>query len=355
MDRSQILDVGRFVAITFVMLYHFYSRWFELYPYGQQCDIFSHGNLGVEYFFILSGYLIIQSLDRSKDFLSFWKKKMRRLWPALLVSSIMIFFICEVLDRGNVMPMWHDWQNLLASITFISPDLFGKLGWNVNYINGSYWFLWVEIQFLFVVSVIFFLSRKNAKRNILMVFTLGYIVLYIAQRVIANVQTTNRLGIEMSNALITGFSEWFGIFNFFRYSPFFLLGIMFFLLRTNQERKIVLYFILSVVVQMGCETWRWTSAQLGWISVIVILWNMWTLWGEGIQNTQWMDKIAQLGTASYFVYLVHEPIGVMIINSTKTYEEWINMVIPVALIILFNIMGLLYYKAEKSFVKAIGI
>ena len=240
------------------------------------------------------------------------------------------------------MPMWHDWHNLLASITFISPDLLGKLGWNVAYINGSYWFLWVEVQFLAVASVVYFLNRKNAKRNLLIVFTIGYVMLYIAERIIANVQTTNRLGLEMSDILIAGFNEWFGIFNFFRYSSFFLLGMMFFLLHTNHDRKLVFYYILSIVIQLGCETWHWTLAQLGWISMIITLWIVWALWGEKIQTNRWLEKIAQLGTVSYFVYLVHEPIGVMIIHSIT--PQWISTVIPLLLIVSFFAIGIMYNK-----------
>lgn len=338
-NRDQILDIGRFVAILFVMLFHFYSRWFDLYPYENHFDYFSYGYLGVEFFFILSGYLIFPSLDKSQNIASFWKKKLIRLWPTLIICSLLIFIVCGALDHDNIMPTWHNWRNLIASITFLSPDLLNKLGWDVSYINGSYWFLWVEIQFLLVTSIVYFLNRNHAKRNCLLMYSFAYFAIYCMQRIVANVQTTNKLGLTLSDGFIANFHEWFVILNLLRFSAFFLFGMALYIIQTEQDKKMKYAYVLVVLIQFVCELWRWSVNEQLWIGLIIILCAIYIfvcMMIGGIPESKWLMPLAKFWAGSYFVYCIHEPIGVMLINRL--------CVNPIVIVIGFYLLGVLYHK-----------
>lgn len=338
-NRDQILDVGRFLAILFVMLFHFYSRWFDLYPYGNQANYFPYGYLGVEFFFILSGYLIFPSLSSSQSIISFWKKKIIRLWPTLFICSLLTFIVCSALDYDNIMPTWHNWQNLIASITFISPDLLNKFGWDVSYINGCYWFLWVEIQFLILTSIIYFVNKNHAKSNCLYIYAIAYFVLYGIQRVVTNVQTTNKLGLTLSEEFITNFSEWFVILNLFRYSAFFLLGMTLYMMQINKDKKLNYAYLSVVLIQFLCELWRWKAEEQMWIGMIILFFIVHTYIHtklNHVKETKWLYPFAQLGVGSYFVYCIHEPIGVLLIHRFG--------ISPVEIIIVLFALGVLYIK-----------
>jgi peptidoglycan/LPS O-acetylase OafA/YrhL len=88
-SRIDILDSYRFIAILSVMLYHYYSRWtppqnnVSYYPYGSGYDHFSLGWLGVQFFFIISGFVIAFTLTRTGSFTEFWKKRLIRLLPSM--------------------------------------------------------------------------------------------------------------------------------------------------------------------------------------------------------------------------------------------------------------------------------
>jgi peptidoglycan/LPS O-acetylase OafA/YrhL len=75
--RISILDGFRAVAIISVMLYHYFSRWtppnnkFSLYPYGNFYDYFVWGKLGVQFFFIISGFVIYFTLKKTENLASF--------------------------------------------------------------------------------------------------------------------------------------------------------------------------------------------------------------------------------------------------------------------------------------------
>ena len=73
MDRIKILDGFRALAIISVMLFHYFSRYttIGLYPYKDRYDFFSLGALGVQFFFIISGFVIYFTLKKTISILEF--------------------------------------------------------------------------------------------------------------------------------------------------------------------------------------------------------------------------------------------------------------------------------------------
>ena len=53
--------------------------------------------------------------------------------------------------------MRHKISNLLPGLSFISPDCWNLvIHRNFFWINGSYWSLWVEVQFYLLASLVYF-------------------------------------------------------------------------------------------------------------------------------------------------------------------------------------------------------
>ena len=83
--RIAILDGFRAVAIIFVMLFHYFTVWKDLYPYGDAfAGWFSHGYLGVHFFFIISGFVISMTLCRCATPSEFAVKRFARLWECIV-------------------------------------------------------------------------------------------------------------------------------------------------------------------------------------------------------------------------------------------------------------------------------
>lgn len=173
--RIDILDTYRAFSIFIVMLYHYYTRYTiphiseNLYPYGNKLDVFDFGFLGVNFFFIISGFVIIYSLQNTKTLVLFWKKRLIRLIPSMAICCLLLLIIFNLLDDHNLFPNSHHLFNLLPSLTFSSPELwsfvFSKLGITFHYLNGSFWSLWPEIQFYFLCSFIFFYNKEKFYKN----------------------------------------------------------------------------------------------------------------------------------------------------------------------------------------------
>jgi peptidoglycan/LPS O-acetylase OafA/YrhL len=103
------LDLIRAVAITWVMLYH--SSLFGLT--SQRHWLVKFGWMGVDLFFVLSGYLIAGQLLRPwarglrPNYSKFFFRRLLRTLPAYLVVLALYFLIPTVRDRHDIQPIWQ--------------------------------------------------------------------------------------------------------------------------------------------------------------------------------------------------------------------------------------------------------
>ena len=164
--RINYLDAIRGIAVWLVVLYHAYAR-YEHFPYGFEYASFpllKYGYLGVELFFLISGFVILMTLERSRSFINFLYKRWLRLFPAMAIVTLLFYvgyyLFCE---------KWIPYYNLLPGLTFTEPYFYKKL-LHINTIKAlspSFWTLFVEVKFYAIFGGVFFLLRKNVHKSIL--------------------------------------------------------------------------------------------------------------------------------------------------------------------------------------------
>ena len=117
-----------------VLGFHAYSRYPNIVPYGNQymdIPIFKNGWLGVQLFFLISGFVIFMSLDRCQSSKQFLYKRWTRLFPAMLIATVLIFITSSFFYERPAGP--PELVNLIPGLTFIEPSWWGKLlGMNVK-------------------------------------------------------------------------------------------------------------------------------------------------------------------------------------------------------------------------------
>ena len=91
--RYEILDGLRGVAALIVVGFHL----FETYSQGQAFQILNHGYLAVDFFFVLSGFVIGYAYDDRWNRMSlrdFFKRRLIRLHPMVVMGSVIgaLFF-----------------------------------------------------------------------------------------------------------------------------------------------------------------------------------------------------------------------------------------------------------------------
>lgn len=160
--RRTELDALRGVAVILVVVNHTLGGVFPsergLVPAWPQ----QGGLVGVQLFFVLSGYLITGILMRGQPLGAFYRRRVRRLYPTLLVVSAV-----AVAWTGDVV-------SALRGVTYTENLAAGSHGgWTMSHA----WSLAVEEQFYLVWPVVMVLARRHAAK----VAAVGIVVTWVLQ------------------------------------------------------------------------------------------------------------------------------------------------------------------------------
>ena len=132
----------------------------------------SSGWLGVEVFFVLSGYLITSLAvaevggSGTIDLRAFWGRRIRRLWPAICVY-LLITLVVLVPRFVSVVPPSLD--HLVATLTWRQNwQMIGDGGYGAGFRSGAvehFWSLSIEEQFYVVWPVVLWLGARTIGRR----------------------------------------------------------------------------------------------------------------------------------------------------------------------------------------------
>ena len=118
---------------------------------------------GVPIFFILSGFLIWQSLGRTKNFTRYFQKRFLRVYPEL--------WVCVTIEISSIVIFYSDWNVKDPSLFAMTQGTFLQF-WTPNSLrgygcgtpNGSLWTMCVTIQFYLISWVVYkFLHKRKLK------------------------------------------------------------------------------------------------------------------------------------------------------------------------------------------------
>src|SRR6478609_48998 len=134
--KTDIINGFRCLAILDVLFFHFYSKWSFPVPeagYHPGKNVFhiglpDHWNLDVQFFFVISGFVIFSALERCDNIFEFLAKRIIKLFPAMLLCSAITFITIIVLDHNHQYPNFHSRLiDFLPSLTFTPPSIWRNL------------------------------------------------------------------------------------------------------------------------------------------------------------------------------------------------------------------------------------
>ena len=265
--------------------------------------------------------------------------------PSIIFASLITFVIFRLFDHSYLFPSSHEIKNFIPSITFIEPsllnNLFSRFNLNLNYINGSYWSLWPEIQFYLLASIIYYFNKEKFVKYFI---AISFFLIFI-NHLMRNIQWTNKLNIILPHSVLFGYSKWINNgFNLVEYLPFFCLGVLFYLLFKNKQLRnktsnyIKLVFAILILFTIYSDPYlnvRLTSILL--ISLFFIF-----IYSKKMLSIFENKTLVNIGQSSYFLYLIHENIGVLIIYSIGQYFLPLGFILPLILIFAFVVLSNLF-------------
>ncbi|MEU8585425.1 acyltransferase [Streptomyces sp. NPDC048664] len=301
-NRLRALDGLRLIAALMVACYHYGGRDGEVtqawgtsprHQFPALHLLFAYGCLGVQIFFVISGFVICMS-GWGRPLRSFFASRASRLLPAYWAAILIItaVFALPMVAYKALSP-----SDTLVNLTMLQMPL------GVDRVLGVCWTLWAEVRFYALFALCIVLPGANRRRVIM--FCAGWtLALAVAQ------------GARMPLLDIVLMPE---------YAPFFIGGVGLYLVHRNR-RDAYAWGIVAVSWLIGqhyavARLWHsptvhafsyrsaWSImliVTLGFVAVAAIAlgWLNWANW-------RWLTVA---GALTYPFYLVHEHLGWVVIK-----------------------------------------
>ena len=301
--RIYQIDLFRFIAAVGVMFYHYTALYriqqpdgSYLRPFPQVAEFTKFGYLGVDLFFIISGFVIILTVQKS-SLIHFIKSRITRLYPAYWFCLSLTFLV--ILIWGGM--KYHvTFKQFLINSTMLNG--FTK----VPYVDGVYWSLYVELKFYFLMAI--FLLINTIKKISINYFIIFWLILSIAFPFLEDVSS------PVVRILKSGF--------ILDYSPLFIAGILYFKIYKEGFKLIylpALLICLALSIYHGINKMQDVEALYGLsyspysIALLLLFFNvlMFLVSNQKLQAIN-SPKLLRLGVMTYPLYLIHQKIGYII-------------------------------------------
>jgi len=323
----------RALAVMLVLLYHLDFEWMK------------GGFLGVDIFLVISGYFIsrniIYELQQGKfTFYGFYTKRLRRLFPALIFTLILVLVAgYYLLTPSNLERLGK--STIYSSLSFSnfffwSESGYFDLGANLKPLLHM-WSLSLEEQFYLFWPLLLFLLYRYFKRHILL-----FILLFIIGSIFL--------------------SEWYfstdqsAVFFLIPFRMFeFLLGASciwlerVYIKRSNFLQEI-LFLVGLLLIIFSAFYFSNETKMPGLLSLIPCLGAVLIIYGGRANKLSWILKnktVELIGKSSYSIYLIHWPLVVY-------YSYWtlssFNLATQIILGLISILLGvLMWYFIENTF------
>ena len=324
-SRIAILDPLRFIAALLVLFYHYLP--FIQNEFGtHRFDFFELGYLGVNFFFMLSGFVIMASAQ-NRSAIKFALLRALRLSPAFIVCMLVTLIVMYL---SNI-----SLPSIVAIVLngLIINDYFG-----VPNIDGVYWTLQAELKFY---GCIFLLIMFGQIHNYKIWLTIWLIL-----------------------AALYHFTKqpfFIGWFISPSYSFYFIGGIAAFLLYQKPKDRFALLVMGVAMIFAMLESWMQIDGFVRQVKnsdrfcavVITALFFIFFLCLKKVnQYVRYYKFMALLGGISYPLYLIHSRAGKVMLNYFDGYLS-APLSLVVTILFLLSIAVAVHTLIEKPFFRAV--
>ena len=313
-QRFHEIDLLRGLACVAVVAFHYLSRgqhaaWISDAAPGAVEAVARHGYLGVHLFFMVSGFVIFMSAQGS-SVRNFAASRVARLYPALWVAAPLTAAFAWAFHRPE---FEVSLPTLLVNLTMV-PQWF-----KVEFVDGAYWSLAVEIQFYLLVVLA--LALNGLRR--------------------AEWCVGAWLAVSALNALRPMYPLEFWLAA--KWAPLFCAGICFYLIGTRGRSParlglIACSYVLALVYELGPKLRGGGAADLFATGVDGAVLTAFFALFFGFTARQGQVRRTPLsvwaGLLTYPVYLLHQNIGYVVLEALAPSG------LPFSLRVLLTVAGI---------------
>jgi peptidoglycan/LPS O-acetylase OafA/YrhL len=337
-----ILDALRGVAALLVVAFHI----FEAHATSHLDQIINHGYLAVDFFFMLSGFVIGYAYDDRWNTITmgnFFKRRLIRLQPmvvmGMIIGAISFYFSASNLFPGIAgVPVWQLLLIMLIGFTLLPvPPSMDIRGWDeMHPLNGPGWSLFFE----YIANILYALFiRKFSKTalSILVILSGAALIHYAVTSVNGDVVGGWSVTAEQ---LRVGFTRLM--------YPFFA-GLLFCrLTRVVRVQGAFLWCSILLIValafpRVGGSTNLWLNGLYDSLTIIFIFPLIIYLGAGGTVHSKTSLRISKfLGDISYPIYITHYPLIYIYTAYVMDDKLPIKDTYPVAILLFVSCIAIAY-------------
>ncbi|WP_417876683.1 acyltransferase family protein [Winogradskyella sediminis] len=335
--RIYQLDLFRFIAALVVMLYHYLFRGFTAdhlsdLSFSALTDYFKYGFLGINIFFIISGFVISLSI-KDRSIVKFVISRISRLYPMYWISVLITFIVILLFGAPR---FTAEISQFLYNLTMFQNYI------GIESIDGVYWTLFIEMKFyIFIIGTYLVLNKLNEIKldyliytwltmSVLYLFFYDYYIFRLAKSVFI--------------------LDW---------SSYFIAGIIFYqIYKSHLNLKYGLLLLISVIVSVNhtiIETARKArhfnlefSPEIS-SGIIIVFYLFMILVACNKLKRLNSSKFVTIGMLTYPLYLIHQKIGYIIFNHFGNDSNKYFVVISTIIFMLsFSYYLTKYYEPKVS-------
>jgi peptidoglycan/LPS O-acetylase OafA/YrhL len=176
MKRLELLDYGRMLAASGVVSFHYLyngirnGKIASLTNVTELVAFAQYGYLGVNFFFIISGYVIFFSAQ-NRSAAGFAVSRATRLFPAFWIA-VLLTSACAAIWGGPLMSVTP--AEVAANLTMMAPDL------RYGYVDGVYWTLRLELSFYGLVLLLLLLGLQDRLATLALLWPAVMLIAHVA-------------------------------------------------------------------------------------------------------------------------------------------------------------------------------
>ncbi len=314
--RLTALDSLRGIAALSVVLFHYTCNFHQRFGHPEPPPFsFALGRYGVPLFFMISGFVILMTLNRSENIFQFTVSRFSRLYPVYWVSVITTFCVVSYFGLPGFEASYID---ALVNLTMVQTVF------EIRHVDHVYWSLWVELKFYVLMGTIFWLGIQRYLMAILMILITGY--------------TVGQL-FDFFNTV----PGWWRLIAYtpIEYLPYFLFGIVLYEAHENGfSFRLKLMALFCFVATFG---------NLQYTNIVFIFFLMSVIYVAVIHSPAILQCrfLVFFGTISYATYLIHNNIGRVILLELYKYLHTPSFAILLTSVLCLLLATFLTFAVER--------
>ena len=295
----------------------------------------SGGSVAVNSFFVMSGFLIAASAQRSRGVVAFLKKRVQRIYPAFVVSALLMLMLLP-LSGGRL--FYSGWMAagdvMLQTLRLREFDYAGAFPGSpwIHALNGSTWSIQFEFWCYLGVALMLVLGVLRRRGLVLALFAAAWL-LSIAFRVFGWMPAGKWLGIAMGPPYLWA-----------RLLPLYLVGVVFYLFRERIPLSGWMAAVSALALVVACRF------HIGWTVAFPLAGTYLLFWFAFTPRVK-LQHFGRFGDFSYGTYLYGFPVEQVFVQGAG------HRVVPLLVfleatpvVILLAVAS--WYGVERRFLRA---